>query len=285
MFGWPTDAAARASRSKRAGSASRPSSLIATRRSSSSSVASQTSDIAPRPSRSSSRYRPPMTTPSDTAVAYVGVAGLLTMEEALALVLERVRPLPAETVPLERAVGRVLAGDARAAVDLPPFASSAMDGFAVRVADTPGELPVVARIAAGRPAERELQPGEAMAISTGGVVPVGADGVVPIERVVQFDNNIGVPDAVVQNDNIRPRGGDIRAGEVVVERGTRIGPAQAGALAAAGIAEVRVARRPRAAVLSTGTELRAPGEELGPGEIYEANSHLLAAALAAAGAE
>lgn len=210
---------------------------------------------------------------------------LLTIEAALALVLERARPLPAEPVALADATGRVLAEPARAAVDLPPFPSSAMDGFAVRAADAPGELSIVEHIAAGRPATRALAAGEAMGIATGGVVPAGADAVVPIEVVVQTDNRVAIPQSVVQNDNVRPRGGDVRAGEVVVEAGTRIGPAQIGALAAAGVAEVRAARRPRAAVLSTGTELRAPGEELGPGQIYEANSYLLAAALAGAGAE
>ena len=98
-------------------------------------------------------------------------------------------PLPAERVPLERAAGRVLAEPARAVVDLPPFPSSAMDGFAVRAADTPGTLPVVFRIAAGRPAPSPLQPGEAMGIATGGVVPDGADAVVPLEYVVDHDND------------------------------------------------------------------------------------------------
>ena len=103
------------------------------------------------------------------------VAPLLTVEEALARVLGRVRPLPAESVPLEDAAARVLSEDARAVIDLPRFPSSAMDGFALRSADTPGTLPVVGRIAAGRPADRALAPGEAMAIATGGVVPEGAD--------------------------------------------------------------------------------------------------------------
>src|SRR5688500_19785384 len=84
-----------------------------------------------------------------------------------------------------------------------------MDGFALRSADTPGSLPVVARIAAGSPAPRPLRPGEAMGIATGGVVPDGADAVVPIERVVQTDDKIGVPQVVGQNDNVRPRGGDV----------------------------------------------------------------------------
>jgi molybdopterin molybdotransferase len=212
------------------------------------------------------------------------VAELLTMEEAQRLILARVRPLPAERVPIEAAAGRVLAEPAAAAVDLPPFASSAMDGFAVRASDTPGTLPVVARIAAGRPAERELRAGEAMAIATGGVVPEGADAVIPIEYVVEQDNSLEIADPVPTAANIRPRGGDVRAGEDVAKAGVRLGPAQLGALAAAGIAEVACGAQPRAAVLATGTELRRPGEPLGPGEVYEANGLILATQLASAGA-
>jgi molybdopterin molybdotransferase len=212
------------------------------------------------------------------------VAELLTMEGAQRLILERVQALPVERVPLEAATGRVLAEPAGAVVDLPPFASSAMDGFALRAADAPGTLPVAARIAAGRPAERELQAGEAMAIATGGVVPEGADAVIPLEYVVEHDNNIEIAEPVVPGANVRPRGGDVRAGEPVVEAGTRLGPAQLGALAAAGIAEVPCRAQPRAAVLATGTELRRPGEPLGPGEIYEANGLILASQLASAGA-
>jgi molybdopterin molybdotransferase len=210
---------------------------------------------------------------------------LLTMEEALALVLERVRPLPAEPVPLAEAAGRALAEEVRAAVDLPPFRSSAMDGFAVLAADTPGTLPVGGRVAAGRPAERRLAAGETMGISTGAVVPDGADSVVPIEAVVEIDNSVEFPDPVEEGANVRPVGGDVRAGEVVLAVGTVLSPAHLGAAAAVGVAEVTCSRRPRVAVLSTGTELRRPGEELGPGQIYESNSVLLAAAAAAAGAE
>src|SRR3954452_12454911 len=118
------------------------------------------------------------------------VGDLLTYEQAQALVLVRARALPAERVPLADAAGRVTAAPAHAAVDLPPFASSAMDGYALRAADTPGSLPVVDRIAAGRPAARPLAAGEAMEISTGGVVPDGADAVIPLEYVVQNDNSI-----------------------------------------------------------------------------------------------
>src|SRR6187399_2332374 len=113
------------------------------------------------------------------------MAPLLTIDEALAEVLARVERLPAEPVALEQAAGRVLAEDMRAVVDLPPFPSSAMDGFAVQAGDTPGTLPVVFRIAAGRPAERHLAAGEAMGIATGGAVPTGADAVVPIEVVIE----------------------------------------------------------------------------------------------------
>jgi molybdopterin molybdotransferase len=212
------------------------------------------------------------------------VAELLTMEEAQRLILERVQPLPAERVPLEEAAGRVLAEPGAAVVDLPPFASSAMDGFAVRAADTPGTLPVVERIAAGRPAERELRAGEAMAIATGGVVPEGADAIIPIEYVVERDNEIEISEPAVPAAHVRPRGGDVRAGETVAAAGTRLGPAQLGALAAAGVAEIACGTQPRATVLVTGTELRRPGEPLRPGEVYEANGLILASQLASAGA-
>jgi molybdopterin molybdotransferase len=210
---------------------------------------------------------------------------LITFEEALELILERIEPLPAESVPVEHAGGRILAAAAAAAVDLPPFPSSAMDGFALRAADTPGTLPVVAEVAAGRPPDNALAAGEAMAIATGAVVPDGADAVVPLEYVVRNDNTIDIRDAVAAGANVRPRGGDARAGEIVIESGTVLGAAQLGALGAAGVADVRCARQPRAAVLTTGSELRAPGVRLAPGEIYEANGPTLAAALATAGAE
>src|ERR687887_1434412 len=117
---------------------------------------------------------------------------LLTIREAQRLILERVRPLAAERLPVDEAEGRVLAAPARGLVDLPPFPSSAMDGYAVRSADTPGELPVVFRIAAGAPAPRPLGAGEAMGIATGGLVPEGADAVVPFEYVVEHDNEVVV---------------------------------------------------------------------------------------------
>jgi molybdopterin molybdotransferase len=213
------------------------------------------------------------------------VADLLTMDEALRLVLDHVRPLPSERVRTADAAGRVLAEPAVAAVDLPPFASSAMDGFAVRAADLPGRLPVGERIAAGRPSPRALGPGEAMAIATGGAVPAGADAVVPIEYVVEDDNQVEIREPVEPGASVRPRGGDVRRGDAVLPAGARLQAGRLGALAAAGVAEVVCARRPRAAVLVTGTELRPPGAELEPGQIYEANSAIVSAQLTSAGAE
>jgi molybdopterin molybdotransferase len=213
------------------------------------------------------------------------VADLLSIDEALERILARARPLAGESVPLEAAAGRVLAAAAVAAVDLPPFPSSAMDGFALRSADVPGTLPVVERVAAGRPAGRALEAGEAAAVATGGVVPDGADAVVPVEYVVEHENGVEVSSAVDVGANVRPRGGDVCAGEVVLPAGARLGPAQIGALAAAGVAVVSCARRPRAAVLTTGTELRPPGEPLSPGQIYESNGPMLEAQLRSAGAE
>jgi molybdopterin molybdotransferase len=212
---------------------------------------------------------------------------LISVDEAQRIILERTRRLDPERVPIERAAGRVLAVSVQAALDLPPFASSAMDGYALRSADTaaaPVRLPIVERIAAGSPAGRSLDGGEAMAISTGGVVPEGADAVVPLEIVEEMGDAIEVRDPVATGANVRPRAGDVSAGETVLEPGARLGPAQVAALAAAGISEVQCAKRPRVGILVTGSELRPPGAALGPGEIYESNGLLLATALQLAGA-
>jgi molybdopterin molybdotransferase len=207
------------------------------------------------------------------------MASLLTVDEARTSILGRVRALPAERVALAEAAGRVLAETARSSVDLPPFPASAMDGFAVRAADTPGRLAVVARIAAGRPAPRGLEPGEAMGIATGGVVPDGADAIVPIEVVSEDGDSVEVP-AAGSGAHVRPRGGDLGEGDLVVESGTLLRPAELAALAAAGVGEVACARRPRVSIVTTGSELRRAGELLEPGQIYESNGVMLAAAAA-----
>ncbi|MBA3432645.1 MAG: molybdopterin molybdotransferase MoeA [Actinobacteria bacterium] len=207
------------------------------------------------------------------------MSGLLTLEEALQHILERAGRLPFETVPLEKALGRVVAEPPLARVDLPPFASSAMDGFAVRAEETPGTLPIAARVAAGSPASAPLPPGTAAEIATGGTVPDGANAVVPMEQTAEHDNQVEIGEPVDPGAHIRPRGGDVREGDIVVPIGARVGAAQIGALAAAGIAEIRCSRRPRVAVLATGSELRAPGETLEHGQIFESNGAMIAAVL------
>ncbi len=213
------------------------------------------------------------------------VTALLTLEEAQSRILARIRPLQPESVQTSVAVGRVTAGEVRARVDLPPFPSSAMDGFAVRSLDLPGTLLVAGEVAAGSPSRRPLVAGETFAISTGGVVPDGADAVVPVEYVVTLDNHVEFPAPVAVGANVRPRGGDVAAGDVVVPAGVRVAAAQLGALAAAGVSEFRCFRRPRVAVLVTGSELATLGAPLAPGQVYEANGVMLAAALAATGAD
>jgi molybdopterin molybdotransferase len=212
------------------------------------------------------------------------VASLLTFDEAQQRVLERARRLPAESVAIAEAGSRVTAAEVTARVDLPPFASSAMDGFAVRAADLPGTLRIVGESAAGRPFDGQLEPGCAVAISTGAVVPKSADAVVPIEHVSRVDNRVEVSGTVEPGAHVRPRGGDVASGEIVVPAGVRLSPARLAATAAAGVAELACVRRPHVVVLATGSELADPGRSLRPGQIYETNSLMLSTALTA-GAE
>jgi len=212
------------------------------------------------------------------------VADLVTIDEALASILGRVQVLASEPVPLSDAHGRVLTEPAAAAIDLPPFASSAMDGFAVRAADTPGTLRVAGHVAAGKPTTSLLGRGEAIGIATGGLVPDGADAVVPIEQVVSSDNSVEIGSDVSVGANVRPRGGDVAAGAELVPAGTRLTAAHVGALAAAGVSEVVCGRRPLVRVLTTGSELRPLGDPLAAGEIYESNGLMLEAALSTVGA-
>jgi molybdopterin molybdotransferase len=212
------------------------------------------------------------------------VPALLTVDDALERIVEHARPVTAETVAVADAAGRVLREPAHATVDLPPFPSSAMDGFALRAADAPGELPIAFRVAAGTAPPGPLPAGSAAGISTGGTVPDGADAVVPVEVVEDRGTVVAIGESVSVDQHVRPRGGDVHEGDAVAGAGVWLGPAQIGALAAAGIAKIVCSARPRVAVLATGSELRAPGERLAAGQIYESNRAMIAAVFERAGA-
>jgi molybdopterin molybdotransferase len=212
------------------------------------------------------------------------VTSLVSVDEALGRVLACAAALPVERVLLGRGADRILAEEVVSPVDLPPFPSSSMDGYAVKAADLPGVLRIVGRVAAGRPESRTLSTGEAIEISTGGVVPAGADTVVPVERVVVRSTEVEIRESAMSNDNIRGIGGDVRVGATLLAAGEILTPARLGALAACGIEAVLSCRRPRVAVVVTGTELQAPGDSLGPGQIYESNGIMLSAVLEASGA-
>ena len=211
---------------------------------------------------------------------------LVDAAEAAALVLERTPVLPAEEVGLGECWGRVAAEDVVATGPLPPFPSSAVDGYAVRAADGGGRLRVGGESAAGRPFAGELPPGSAARILTGGVLPAGADTVVMVEDVEQEAGGavVVVPEGFPAGRNFHRPGDDLRAGDVVVRRGSRLGAAELGLAAAIGIPRLRVHRRPRVALLSTGDELVEVGERPGPGQIVDSNRWALLAALREAGA-
>jgi molybdopterin molybdotransferase len=212
----------------------------------------------------------------------------LSVAEALQEILHGVEPTASETVPIEQAVGRVLATPLAARLTQPPFDASAMDGYAVRAADVarpPARLKVIGQAAAGHPYGGTVGPGEAVRIFTGAPVPNGADAVVIQEHTVQDRAFIDVSVAPPDPGHIRPSGFDFRKGEVLLKGGRRLGPRTIALAAAMGHAAVQVQRRPIVAILSTGDELVPPGEVPGPGQIVSSN-HLGVAALAAqAGAE
>ncbi len=206
------------------------------------------------------------------------------------MVAALVAPQPVEEVPLALARGRVLARDVVSAVSLPPFANSAMDGYAVRAADVAGAddaapvvLPVAADLPAGRTDVPPLEPGTAHRIMTGAPLPAGADAVVPVERTDAGRERVAVRAVPQAGAFVREAGEDVVAGSVVLTAGTVLRAPQIGLAAAVGLPVLPVRRRPVVLVLSTGSELVAPGGELAPGQIYESNGPMLAAAVEEAG--
>jgi molybdopterin molybdotransferase len=216
---------------------------------------------------------------------------LVPFAEARAGVLERLRPLPVREVGLADALGCVLAADVAAAEDLPPFANSAMDGFAVRGPDlagageaSPVALKITGEVFAGTGRLPTVQPGEAVRIMTGGAVPPGADTVVPVEQTATDGDTVLVHLDPGPRRFVREAGEDVRQGTVVLERGRVLDPAAVGMLASVGRKAVPVNPRPHVMVVSTGDELVDPGDPLGPGQIRDSNSWLLVAQVRAAGA-
>jgi molybdopterin molybdotransferase len=212
----------------------------------------------------------------------------ISIDDARDLVLGEVSRLDGEEIALGDALGRVLAQEAVAPTDLPPFDSSGMDGFAVIASDTedaPVALKVLGEARAGALARARVEHGTAIRVSTGAVVPAGADAVVRQELTEIEDGAVIVNEEVSAGNDVRYAGEDIRAGETILHAGTLLGAAEIGALAAVNIARPVVVRRPRIALVSTGDELVSPGPELEPGQIRDANAPALTAAAHAAGGE
>lgn len=210
--------------------------------------------------------------------------GMLSRAQALEHILQRVATLDPETLPLLGAQDRVLRAKQASRLMLPPWDNSAMDGFAVRARDLPGELAIAGVVAAGSAPGATLSASSCLKIMTGAPVPAGADAVVMREEVTEQDGRARFSEAPTIGANIRRAGEDVALGSTLLEEGTLLGPGELGLLAAQGIARVPVTRRPRVAILSTGDELVALGTEPGPGQIINCNAITLAAQVREAGA-
>jgi molybdopterin molybdotransferase len=216
---------------------------------------------------------------------------LTTVEAHQAAILAVISPLPPASLELADAEGCVLAEDVTAAVSLPSFDNSSMDGYAVQAADTskssertPLTFPVTAEIAAGDTGVFRLEPGTAMRIMTGAQMPAGADAVVPVEWTDGGDARVEIYRPASPGNAVRYVGGDATQGETLLEKGIRMRPMQIAVAASAGRKTVKVRPRPRVVVLSTGNELTEPGTPLLPGRIWDSNSYMIAAAAREAGA-
>ncbi len=213
---------------------------------------------------------------------------MISIHEAIDAVLAATRPLPAEEVPLLEALGRATAAEIVSPEAVPSFDNSAMDGYAVRGAELAGgrrEFKVVVEIPAGRWVGEEVGAGEAAKIMTGAPLPPGVDTVVQVELTEQHGETLVVTEAVRPGVNVRRAAEDVAVGDILFPRGVRLGPAEIGLLASVSCQKVPVARRPRVAILATGSELRLPGQPLGPGQIRNSNSFTAYGQVLAAGGE
>ncbi len=208
---------------------------------------------------------------------------LISVQEAQKRVLNATPRLRTEELPVEGALARVLADAVRASTDVPPFACSAMDGYAIVAGPAGRSFRLVGESRAGAPAAASVRDGEAIRISTGAAVPDGATAVIRQEDVAGSGEEIETQARSAPGANIRESGEDMLAGSTVLEAGTRLGAAELGAAVAAGAGTLKVSQRPRVRVLCTGDELRAPGEPLGPGEIHNSNGVMLASLAARSG--
>ena len=215
---------------------------------------------------------------------------MIPVEQALEIVLAHTPTLPTEEVPLPEALGRVLAEDVASDMDMPPFARSAMDGYAVRAADAaqaPVTLTVVGQIRAGQYSDQALEPGQAVQVMTGAPVPPGATAVQPVEKSRALDGGrrVELLSAVEPGAHIAPQGSEVRTGEVVLCRGVVIDPATIAVLASVGKGRVLVGRRPTVSVLATGDELVDVWEAPARGYIRNSNGYAVEAQAQRAGAE
>jgi molybdopterin molybdotransferase len=204
---------------------------------------------------------------------------MISVDEAVQRITRVFSPLPAETVALAEALGRVLARDAVAPIDHPPAPMSAMDGYAVHAVDARvgAELAVIGEAPAGRPFAGRIGAGQAVRIFTGGIVPEGADAVVIQEDTIAQGSTVRVKEAPARGENVRERGLDFRAGDVLLERSRRISSRDIALLAAADFAHVEVTRQPRVAIVATGDELTRPGEPRAPGGIVASSIYAIQA--------
>ena len=207
---------------------------------------------------------------------------MISVQEARQIILDAAQPLLPDRVPLQKCISRVLAEDVHADVDIPPFTNSAMDGFAVRAADIAGAtaeeptvLTVIADLAAGTVAKQPVEPGTAYRIMTGAPMPNGADTVVMQEMTESFGDQVRIMAPRPAGANVREAGGDMRRGQRVLDKGTRLRPAELGVLATVGQSFPLVYPVPRVAVLATGSELVEVDQQLGPGQIRNSNGYTL----------